>query len=248
MKRVVIVQARMGSTRLPGKVMKDLAGRPMLAQQIKRLRQFKAADDLMIATTDLPADDVIEELARKLDVGCFRGSETDVLGRYVGAARQARADVIVRVTADCPLIDPEVGDRVIRELTEHAAEGDYASNDVRRTYPQGLDVEAMFWDTLLRLDRLSRSPIDREHVTVLPRARPDLFLCRSVEDDQDNADLRWTVDTAIDFQVIQSLYGALNLGENPLPYRQLVAYVLAHPELARLNQAEKTWDPVTKII
>jgi spore coat polysaccharide biosynthesis protein SpsF len=247
MRRVIIVQARMGSTRLPGKVMKEVAGRPMLAQQIKRLKQCTAADDLMIATTDLPPDDIIMELARKLDVGCFRGSEQDVLGRYVGAARQAQAEVVVRVTADCPLIDSEVIDRVIRELTDHAGECDYASNVIRRTYPQGLDVEAMFWDTLLRLDRLSRAPVDREHVTVLPRARPDLFLCRSIEDDRDNADLRWTVDTEIDLQVIRALFGALDLAKNPLPYRQVIAYVRAHPELAGLNKDERTWDPVPKV-
>jgi spore coat polysaccharide biosynthesis protein SpsF len=244
MKRVIIVQARMGATRLPGKVLKDVAGRPMLAQQIKRLRQFRAADELMIATTDLPADDAIVELARKLDVDCFRGSEADVLGRYVGAARQAQAEVIVRVTADCPLIDPEVGDRVIRELTEHADECDYASNVLRRTYPQGLDVEAMFWDTLLRLDRLSRSPADREHVTVLPRVRPDLFLTRSVEDDQNHAGLRWTVDTEIDLQLIRTLYEVLDLGESTWSYRQILAYVQDHPELASVNADIKTWDPV----
>ena len=246
LRRVIIVQARMGSTRLPGKVMKEVAGRPMLAQQIKRLRRCTAVDDLMIATTDLPADDIIMELARKLGVSCFRGSEQDVLGRYVGAARQARAEVVVRVTADCPLIDPEVSDRVIQELTEHAGECDYASNVLRRTYPQGLDVEVMFWDTLLRLDRLSRSPTEREHVTVLPRARPDLFFCRSIEDDQDNADLRWTVDTEVDLQVIRTLFEKLDLGQNPLAYRQIIAFVRAHPELGALNKDEKTWDPVPK--
>lgn len=248
MKRVIIVQARMGSTRLPGKVLQDLGGRPMLAQQIRRLKRFREADEVMVATTEGAGDDAIAALARDLGVACFRGSEDDVLARYVGAARQAQAEVIVRVTADCPLIDPEVGDRVIRELVDHASRCDYAANVLNRTYPQGLDVEAMFWDTLLRIHRIAASPAEREHVTVLPRMRPDLFLCRSVADDQNNADLRWTVDEERDLELIRILYEALQIGERAVPYREILAYVRAHPELARLNADIKTWDPTARVV
>jgi len=249
MKRVIIVQARMSSTRLPGKVLKDVGGRPMLAQQVRRLRQFSAADDLVIATTTSPADDAIVALARDLSVAWFRGSEDDVLGRYVGAARQAQAEVVVRVTADCPLIDPEVGDRVIQELLEHAGDTDYASNVLKRTYPQGLDVEAMFFDTLMRLDRLARSPSAREHVTTFLRAeRPEIFLCRSIEDTQNNSDLRWTVDEEPDLQLVRTLYGELNLGERAVPYREIISHVRAHPALASLNIGVKRWQPGVKAI
>jgi spore coat polysaccharide biosynthesis protein SpsF len=244
MKRVIVVQARVTSRRLPGKVLMGIAGRPMLAQQIQRLRECKMADEIVIATTTNGTDDPIIELARQEEIAWFRGSEHDVLARFVGAARQARADVIVRVTADCPLIDPQVTDRVINELVCHAAECDYASNVLQRTYPRGLDAEALFWDTLLRIDRLAQSKAAREHVTILPRSeRPDLFLCRSVIDSQNNADLRWTVDTAADLQLVRTLYEVLDMRARVVPYTELLAYVRAHPEVAYLDTASETWDP-----
>ena len=154
MKRVMIVQARATSSRLPGKVLLDLGGRPMLVQQLVRLRQCRNVDEIVVATTTETNDEPVVMLAREAGVHVFRGSSDDVLSRFVGAAQEARADVVVRVTADCPLIDPEVCDRVIAELVEHRSECDYASNVIRRTFPRGLDVEAMFFDVLLRMDRL----------------------------------------------------------------------------------------------
>ncbi len=243
MRRVIIVQARMTSSRLPGKVLMDIAGQPMLAQELRRLKQCVVADDIIVATTTNAPDDPVAELAHREQVGCFRGSEQDVLARYVGAAREARADVVIRVTADCPLIDPQVTDRVITELTDHAMECDYASNVLRRTYPRGLDVEAFFWDTLLRIDRLAQSGTCREHVTIVPRSEhPELFLCRSVEDNQNNADLRWTVDTATDLEFVRQLYAALNLRTRTASYPEILDYVRNHVELARRDEVE-TWDP-----
>jgi spore coat polysaccharide biosynthesis protein SpsF len=244
MKRVVIIQARMTSTRLPGKVLMELCGRPMLAQQIRRLRACRCVDEIMIATTVNETDDPVAELARREGVGCFRGSEHDVLARYVGAARSASADVVVRVTADCPLIDPLVTDTVINELTGHRSACDYASNVVERTYPRGLDVEAFFFDTLLRMDRLAESKSAREHVTIVPRSEhPELFLSRSVADVEDNSDLRWTVDTAADWQLVHALYEALSLGTEIVPYREMLLYVREHPEIAGLNAGVETWTP-----
>lgn len=244
MKIVAIIQARMGSTRLPGKVLMDVAGRPMLAQQLRRVKQCALVNDIIVATTTNIADDQIAQLARNEKVGCFRGNEQDVLSRYVGAAREARADVIIRITADCPLIDPQVTERVIKELTEHAKECDYASNILRRTYPRGLDVEAFFWDTLLRIDRLAKSQSAREHVTIVPRSeRPELFLCRSVEDAQDNADLRWTVDTAADLDFLRRLYVTLDLNSHLVPYSEMLEYIRGHPDLMHADAGNETWDP-----
>ncbi len=244
MKRVIIVQARMTSTRLPGKVLMQVAGRPMLAQEIRRLKRCTTADEIVIATTVNATDDPIVELARQEGISWFRGNEHDVLGRYVGAAHQARADVVVRVTADCPLIDPQVTDRVISELASHIAECDYASNVLRRTFPRGLDIEAFFWDTLIRIDRLAQSPAAREHVTTVVRSeRPALFLCRSVEDDQNNADLRWTVDTAADLELVRRLYEALGIGECQVPYHKVLSYVRSHAELCQINAGIETWEP-----
>ena len=243
MRRVIIVQARMTAIRLPGKVLMDVAGQPMLAQQLRRLKLCTLVDDIVVATTTNVADNPVAVLAHREQVGCFRGSEQDVLARYLGAAREARADIVIRVTADCPLIDPQVTDCVIRELTDHAMECDYASNVLRRTYPRGLDVEAFFWDTLLRIDRLARSAAAREHVTILPRSEhPELFLCRSVEDNQNNADLRWTVDTAADLEYVRQLYVALNLSTRTASYPEILSYVRNHIELLRTDEVE-TWDP-----
>jgi spore coat polysaccharide biosynthesis protein SpsF len=244
MKTAIIVQARMTSRRLPGKVLLPVAGRPMLAQQIRRLRACAAADEILIATTTNAADDPVADLARVEDVGCFRGDEQDVLSRYLGAARKAQADAIVRITADCPLIDPAITDGVIRELTAHPGECDYAANILERSYPRGLDTEAFWFDTLLRMDRLGRSPAAREHVTVVARSEyPALFLRRSCKDSADNSDLRWTVDAPEDLAVVRAIYEGLHLADRIAGYAEILGWARTHGELARSNQAIRTWDP-----
>lgn len=244
MRRVIIVQARMASTRLPGKVLADLGGRPMLARQLERLSACTEADAICVATTSSEEDRPIVELARRSNVDWYRGSIDDVLGRFLAAARDGRADVVVRVTADCPLIDPATTDRVIRELVEHADRCDYASNVVRRTYPRGLDAEAMFVDTLARIDRLARSQPAREHVTIVPRSeRPELFLRRDVVADQDDSDLRWTVDTPADLEMIRALDEELDLSPRRIAYTEIVRHIRQRPELAAINAGETTWSP-----
>ena len=244
MKRVCVVQARMGSTRLPGKVLLDLAGRPMLAQLLRRLRACASLDEIVIATSVAASDDPIAELGASEQVRVSRGSEADVLDRIVQAARATQADVVVRVTADCPLIDPHVTDRVVDDLTTNARTADYASNVLRRTFPRGLDVEAMFLDTLLRVDRLARTPAEREHVTITIRSElPDMFLTRSVVSEKDDSDLRWTVDEQLDLDLIGRLYDALGLAERIVPYAVVVDHVRRHPELANVNAGISTWTP-----
>ncbi len=236
MRRVIVVQARMTSTRLPGKVLMDLAGRPMLTQQLRRLARCREADEIVVATTVNATDDPIVAVARAESVRWFRGSEGDVLARYVGAAREAAADVVVRVTADCPLIDPDVSGRVIEPLVGRRDRCDYASNVVRRTFPQGLDTEAFFADALERVHRMARSAPAREHVTpFIYQERPDLFLIHSVTDAEDNSDLRWTVDEPADLELVRRLYAALGIGERAVGYRELLAHARAHPEVSALN-------------
>lgn len=225
MRRVAVIQARMTSTRLPGKVLMDLAGRPMLARQLARVKRCRGVDDIVVATTTNAADDAVVATARAEGVRWFRGSEADVLGRYAGAAREARADVVVRLTADCPLIDPEVSDRVIDALTAKPEAFDYASNVLRRTYPQGLDTEALWTDCLERTARQARSEHAREHVTPYIYAeRPDLFLLCSVTDETDASDLRWTVDRLEDLQLVRRMYDDLGLAERLVPYREMLHY------------------------
>lgn len=226
MRRVIIVQARMTSSRLPGKVLMNLAGRPMLSQQIRRLKTCREMDEIVIATTTNATDDPLVELAEAEGLRWFRGSESDVLSRYVGAAHEAKAEIVIRITADCPLIDPEQSDAVVSALSERPTEYDYAANIITRTLPRGLDTEAFFVDTLDRVDRMATSQPAREHVTWFIHAeRPDLFALRSITCEDDNSDLRWTVDTPEDFQAVTRIYEDLNLGERQLPYREILARV-----------------------
>jgi spore coat polysaccharide biosynthesis protein SpsF len=222
---VAILQARTTSARLPGKVLMDVAGAPLLAQELRRLLRAGRLDEVVVATTTNESDDPVVDLARREGVRWFRGDERDVLSRYVGAAAEARAEAVVRVTADCPLLDPDVVDRVVSALGPAV---DYASNVVERTFPVGLDAEALHHDVLLRVDRLAHSDSAREHVTwFVLEERPDLFAIASVTDDEDNSDLRWTVDHAEDLDVVRRLYAELDLAETPRAYREVVAHVRA---------------------
>jgi spore coat polysaccharide biosynthesis protein SpsF len=220
-------------------VIADLAGRPMLVQQLRRLGRAQAIDEIVVATTTESRDDVVAELAEGEGLRCFRGSEQDVLSRYVEAARASSADVVVRLTADCPLIDPGVVDKVTEMLVHGAERFDYGSNVVSRTYPQGLDTEALFTDTLERIHRLATSTEAREHVTWYAYVeQPELFLIGSVTDDADNSDLRWTVDTPDDLERVRRLYEALDLGDSLLDYRSIVTYVRERPTSFDVQDAE----------
>jgi len=217
----------------------------MLARQLDRLKACKMLDEIVVATTTNSTDDPIVDVCRQPGVRFFRGSERDVLGRYVAAAREAVAEVIVRVTADCPLIDPQITDRVISELVNNSSVCDYASNTSKRTFPRGLDVEAFFLDTLLRIDRLAVSESAREHVTLfLTYKHPELFLCRDVVDKVDHSELRWTVDTATDMELIRTIFDGLEMGSRMVFYREILEHVLARPQLLSMNAHIQTWDPL----
>ncbi|GAB4364340.1 MAG: glycosyltransferase family protein [Deltaproteobacteria bacterium] len=236
-RRVIIVQARMASVRLPGKVLMDLCGKPMLSRQLARLRRCRYADEIVVATTDRRIDDPVVDLATREGFRCFRGSESDVLSRYRGAARESRADLVVRITADCPLIDPAQTDRVIRALDEGATGYDYASNTLERRFPRGLDTEALFADVLERVHRMATSPSAREHVTsFIHRERPELFRLLSVTDEEDHSDLRWTVDEPEDLLFVRKVYEELGDAVVEAGYRELLAFVLERPDLVALNR------------
>ena len=237
---VAIIQARMGSSRLPGKVLADIGGATMLAQVVRRLREANRVDEIMVATSVMLDDDAVADEAARLGAGVHRGSENDVLGRYLGAAREFRAEAILRITADCPLLDPGVVDLVIEALTD---EVDYASNTHDRRFPRGLDAEALHRDTLERIGRLGCSPAAREHVTAFVMEQPALFRIVQVAAEVDDSDLRWTVDTADDLAMVRGLYDALGLDAAARPYRDVVAAVRARPELAAGNAhvRQKPW-------
>lgn len=205
---VAILQARMSSTRLPGKVMRPLAGRPMIERQLERLRRCETIERLIVATSIHPSDDQLAVLLGDLGVDVHRGSLSDVLDRYVGAVRafDVRGDV-VRLTADCPLADPGVIDACVRRRVELGV--DYCSNGRRRTYPHGLDVEAFTREALLTAGQEATDPYDREHVTPFIYRHPDRFSIGELAQDKDEGHLRWTVDTPEDFAFVERVYAAL---------------------------------------
>ena len=244
MHAVAIVQARMASTRLPGKVMADLLGRPVLERIVDRLRSAESIDEIVIATTTSTTDDIGVELANDLETRWYRGDTHDVLSRYVGAAVESSADVIVRITGDCPLVDPVVVDLVTTSLRQQKVAIDLACNTVDLTYPVGLSVQAVFRDTLHRIDRMAFLSRDREHVLVFAtHTEPTLFRRHSVLAESDDSDVRLTVDYPADLEVVRTIYEALDLGDRVLPYQDVVQWLRAHPEVGRQNQHLHTWHP-----
>jgi spore coat polysaccharide biosynthesis protein SpsF (cytidylyltransferase family) len=221
MTTVAVIQARCGSTRFPRKVMAALRGRPMLAHIVERVSRATLVDRVVVATTDGTADDEVAALAAAAGAGVTRGSEDDVLGRYVLAAREHGAGVIVRITADCPLTDPAIVDSVIRARAEHDA--DYASNVEPPTYPEGYDCEVFTAACLSRVDREATLPYEREHVTVRIREHLDDFRTAQVAHDPDLAWMRLTVDVPADLDRVARLLESLP--ESPPP--DLAAVVAA---------------------
>lgn len=204
---VAILQARMSSTRLPGKVMRPLVGRPMIERQLERLRRSTGLR-LVVATSTDASDDPLAKHLHDIGVAVFRGSLHDVLDRFVGAARTFGAEgQLVRLTADCPLADPGVIDDCVRLRAELGV--DYASNGQRRTYPRGLDVEVFTLDALLTADREATDPYDREHVTPFLYRNPERFTQGELVQARDESNLRWTVDTPDDFAFVERVYDAL---------------------------------------
>jgi spore coat polysaccharide biosynthesis protein SpsF len=238
MKTVAIIRARMTSTRMPGKVLRPILGKPMLEHLIERLRVARTLDEIWVATTSNATDDATAELARGLGVSCFRGSETDVLDRVLQTARAARADVIVEVTGDCPLIDPGVVDRLVEVY--RANEFDHVSNILNRTYPVGLDTQVFSTGLLGRVACLTNDPIDREHVSIYIYEHPELFRLCNIESNlphqEEVGKLRLTVDTPEDFDLISAVYEELY----PRNARFLLADVLdllsRRPELLEFNR------------
>ena len=238
MKVVAIIQARMGSTRLPGKVLLDLAGEPMLARSVERTRRAQTLDEVVVATTVQPADEAIVQLCAERGWPCFRGSEEDVLDRYSRAASTHQADVVVRITSDCPLIEPEVVDCVVREFLERQPEVDYACNTLpRRTFPQGLDTEVLRLDVLEEAWRKDHNLAWREHVTPYIRRNPELFRIHSIMNDVDHSHMRWTVDTAEDLAFVRCIYNYF--GHDQFSWQEVLAVLKEHPEWLEINRDVK---------
>ncbi len=232
MKTIAIVQARMGSKRLPGKALVDLGGETALGRVLRRLKRATSMAQVIVATSTSSSDDRILGECDRFDVECFRGSELDVLDRYYGAANAYRADTIARITADCPLIDPALVDETFCLFQQQQA--DYASNSLRRTYPRGLDVEVFTISGLKRAWQNALKPYEREHVTPYFYEHPELFRLASVIGTTDYSQYRWTLDTAEDLQLLRAVYERFE-GDDTFSWRDVIALMEREPQLAELN-------------
>jgi spore coat polysaccharide biosynthesis protein SpsF len=230
---VAIIQARMGSTRLPGKVLRDLGGDTVLARVVSRVRRCRLVNDVVVATSKDPVDDIILKECQRLGTRVFRGCEQDVLDRYYCAAREAKAEVVVRITSDCPLIDPGVSDKTIQAFLD--ARPDYASNVLERTYPRGLDTEVVTFAALESAWRDAREPYQREHVTPFFYQHPERFRLLSVKGDLDYSQYRWTLDTPEDLEFLRAVY-ARQMSQRDLAWQDVLSMVEREPGLAEINR------------
>ncbi len=236
MRTAIIVQARMTSTRLPGKVLKEVLGRPLLQYQMERLQRVAFADDVVIATTANGTDQPIIDFCKALDITYYRGSEDDVLERYFEAAESARADLVVRVTSDCPLIDPAVIDRVLKVYARAGGAVDYVSNTLTRTYPRGMDCEVFPFRVLEQAHRQATEPVEREHVTPYVYRHPDKFRMMNVICDEDLSGHRWTVDTAEDFELISRMIEYLYPRKSEFSFQDCLDALSDNADWIYLNQ------------
>lgn len=238
MKTVAIVQGRMASSRLPDKILKDIGGQPMLAWVVERARRATKIDQVVVATTTEASDDPVETFCRERGYPCYRGSVHDVLDRFYQAARSYQADVVVRFTADCPLLDPGLVDQVLDEFFKAGA--DFAANRLpppfTRTYPIGLDTEVCTFAALERAWRDATAKHAREHVMPYLYEEEGRFKVVRVEYEKDYGWMRWTVDTPQDLELIRQV--AARLKDRPnFTWLDVVEVFEREPELAQINSS-----------
>lgn len=241
---VAIVQARMGSTRLPGKVLKPIMGRPMLWYLVQRLRRTIGVDKVVIATSEETANDVIIDFCKQFAIDCFSGSEDDVLDRFYKVAREYNADIVLRITGDCPLLDPRlIGDMLKEFLSTHkydyysVACGAGASTDEfnGHRYPDGLDAEIFKFSILKIAWEEAKEQLEREHVTPFIWRRPERFRLGTKKSTKDYSSMRWTVDNQEDFEIVEEIYKELYPKKPDFGLEDVLEFFYAHPELQSKN-------------
>jgi spore coat polysaccharide biosynthesis protein SpsF len=223
----------MGSTRLPGKVLENIGGKTMLARVVLRTKQARLLHETVVATTTAKKDDAIVNECQRLDFAVYRGEEHDVLDRYYQAAVAYKLDIIVRLTSDCPLIDPTIIDRIIGEFLSKGSE--YASNVVKRSYPVGLDVEVMTINALEQAWREADQPYERTHVTPFIYQNPSLFHLMQISGEVDYSHYRWTVDTHEDLAFVRTIYKRFGNTDN-IGWKKVIRLLESEPELAEINR------------
>lgn len=229
------IQARMGSTRLPGKVLKEVLGRPLLDYLVERVQEAKELCDLVILTTTQAIDDPIAHYCKEKNLACFRGSEENVLERYYKCAHSRKPDAIVRITADCPLIDPEVIDRAVKVFRESRPSVDYVSNSLEQTFPRGLDVEVFSFKALEKAYREAQTLYEKEHVTPYLYRHPELFRLQNVSCSPSYPQHRWTVDTPEDFALVRLMLENLYPFNPKFHLKDMLELIALHPEWSLIN-------------
>jgi spore coat polysaccharide biosynthesis protein SpsF len=235
-KVVAIVQARMTSSRLPGKVLLPILGQPMLALQLERMRRATLLDDIVIATTTNVTDEPIVAFCQAHCTPCFRGLEDDVLSRYAGAASAFEADVVVRITSDCPLIEPGLIDQAVRIFHDAGGQLDYLSNMLEPTFPFGLAVEVFSRRALQVADEKATQDSEREHVTPFIYRRPDEFRVQGIRASFDLSHHRWTVDTAEDFELVSRIFAALYPRNSQFEMHDVLELLKHNPAWVEINR------------
>jgi len=225
----------MGSTRLSGKVLKPVLGKPLLAYAVERLQQVSQASELWVLTSQLANDDPIEQWCLENQLQCYRGSENDVLDRYYQAMQHSQADWILRVTGDCPLIDPDIINQMLALLEKTQQEQpngrpDYLSNTLDRTFPRGLDTELIHKNALETAWKEAKLPAEREHVTPFIYRHPERFKLKQYRQENDFSSMRWTVDTPEDFKLIEAIITELAPVQPDFRQKDILALLEKHPD------------------
>ncbi|MEW6070046.1 MAG: aminotransferase class III-fold pyridoxal phosphate-dependent enzyme, partial [Candidatus Thermoplasmatota archaeon] len=235
---VAHVQARIGSTRLPGKVLRDIVGKPMLWHIVNRLKRSKLIDKIVIVTSTNEEDKAILEFGEKEGIETFAGSEEDLVDRHYQAAKKYKADVIVRITGDCPLVDPKVVDKIIKYFLD--GKFDYASNIEKCTYPDGLDVQVLSYSALETIWKKCKKPLERELFSAYIKLHPEKFKIGNVEQEQDLSHMRWTVDYEEDLRFVREVYKRLYKKGEIFYMEDVLQLLKKEPELMDINKGLKS--------
>lgn len=244
MKIVAIIQARTGSARLPNKVLRPILEKPMLVHMIERVQKSKILDMIIVATTDKIVDDAIAQLAQECGVRCFRGDENDVLDRFYKAAKEADANIVVRLTGDCPLHDSAVVDEVVEHFLTHTLEYTHAPAN----YPEGLDTEVFSFKALERAWKEGKLPSEREHVTLYIRNHPEIFHVDEMwrNGEQDYSTMHWSVDTEQDFDFVTKIFEQLYPITPSFSKDDVLALLAQRPELLEINKGGTGYEGLAK--
>lgn len=234
MKTIALIQARMTSSRLPGKVLQDVNGKPMLLRVVSRTQQAKTINLVAVITSTHESDDAIERCCIENSVPFFRGNLDDVLDRYYQAARHFQADNVVRITADCPLLDPTIVDKVVNAF--NGGTYDYVSNTIECTYPDGLDTEVFRFAVLEKVWREACLKSEREHVTAHIYNHPEIFRLCGAKHTENLSALRWTVDTPSDLEFVRAVYAGFT--DDRFGMEDVLRFIKEHPEAGVLNAGQ----------